>query len=462
MILLRTYSILGLLFTTFATSPYLAKALKQKKGKKSSKVGKSSKLSKKTTNGPPKACKLPKMKSKYAGKPYWIQTGQVMTPFGDSTIPRKTFTDEEPMIANNDQYMVQCSDAGYVPDEMCFYTCTDGVLDSSTYCQSNPKDICVKTRETTISKQCPLDFDSDEAFHNGKSLKMWWGEVLEKYNVQKEQIFSRESDIPFYLGHGGALLEGYGLAAQHFVIPAAVKEFNADAIELTGWISGVNYNYGPDMLRNSDTSPADGYVQGLETEDVTMGPFVLPNVIGPIKDFDPVLKITSLIRDYDPCDDSNYLGFSPECFIYHPAGYHLGNGKMIMYRSPLSNGNIDLQGVCTGAETAPPVLIDALVTNMNAIAPDVEKGGGFTGLHPASWTLHLCVDDDINHPYLCSEHKNLPIVSDGDYVPVDAAPFMAIPTKMRKKLCADRTTAGPQLCSPTDDTTYPFPWTQYL
>lgn len=429
-----------------------------KKATKSSKKAKSSKKSPDSSN----ACKLPKMKSKASGKPYWIQTGQVMTLFDSTTtVARKTFTDEEPVIAENDQYMVQCSEKGYVPDEMCYYTCTNGVLDTTTYCQSNPQDLCVKTRDLTIAKQCPLDFDSDEPWFEGKSLKMWWKEVLDKYHFQRKEIFDRSTDVPFFLGHGAALLAGAGLVAQHFVIPAAEKSFNGEAVDITSWVPGNNYVFGPDTLRNSQSDPINGYVQDLVTEDIPMGPFTLPNVTAPIKDFDPVLKLTAVLRDYDPCDDSKFMGFPPECFIYHPAGFHTGDGEMFMYRTPLNNGKIDLQGVCTGAETAPPVIIDALMANMGNIADTVEKAGGLIGLHPASWSMHFCIDDDIYHPYLCSDHTNLPTV-DGDYVSVDAAPFMAIPTEMRKKLCAERTAGGPELCNPQTDTTYPFPWTQYL
>ncbi len=433
----------------------------KKASKKANKVTKSSK-----NNNAPDAsntCKLPKMKSDASGKPYWVQTGQVMTLFDSATtVARKTFTDEEPLIAENDQYIVKCGEEGYVPDEMCYYTCTDGVLDTTTYCQSsNPQDLCVKTRDLTIAKQCALDFDSDEPWFEGKSLKMWWKEVLDKYHFQRNEIFDRSSDVPFFLGHGAALLEGAGFVAQHFVIPAASKNFNGDAVDITSWVPGNDYVFGPDTLRNSQSDPINGFVQDLVTEDVPMGPFILPNVTAPIKDFDPVLKLTAVLRDYDPCDDSKFLGFPPECFIYHPAGFHTGDGEMFMYRSPLNNGKLDLQGVCTGAETAPPVLIDALMANMGNIADTVEKAGGFTGLHPASWSMHLCIDDDIYHPYLCSDHTNLPTVN-GDYVSVDAAPFMPIPTEMRKKLCAERTAGGPELCSPQTNTTYPLPWTQYL
>jgi len=460
----NTYCILAFMVATSVKNVIEAK--EHKSAKKNSKSFKSTKVSKSTKKGTKaqKACKLPKMKSKASGKPYWIQTGQVMTLFdGSTTVARKTFTDEEPVIAENDQYVVQCSEKGYVPDEMCYYTCIDGKLDRTTYCQSNPQDLCVKTRDLTIAKQCPLDFDSDEPWSEGKSLKTWWMEVLNKYHFQREEIFNRETDVPFFLGHGAALIDGIGLIVQHFVIPAAAsaKNFNGDAVEITGWVPGNDYVFGPDTLRNSQSDPINGYIQDLVTEDIPMGPFILPNVTAPIKDFDPVLKVAAVIRDYDPCDDSKFLGFPPECFVYHPAGFHTGDGEMFMYRSPLSNGKIDLQGVCTGAETAPPVLIDALMANMGNIADTAEKAGGFTGLHPASWSMHLCIDDDIYHPYLCLHHTNLPTVN-GDYVSVDAAPFMAIPTEMRKQLCTERTAGGPELCSPQTNTTHPFPWTQYL
>ena len=75
-----------------------------------------------------------------------------MTIFDENGVPRKMYTDEQPKIVNNDQYMVQCSEPGYVPDEMYFYTCTDGVLDESTYCETKPEDFGMNVRETTIAR----------------------------------------------------------------------------------------------------------------------------------------------------------------------------------------------------------------------------------------------------------------------------------------------------------------------
>ena len=72
-----------------------------------------------------KKCKLPKMKSKSAGKPYWVQTGQVMTMFDKNEILRKTYTNEGPTIMEKGQYAVQCAEKGYVPDESCYYTCIE-------------------------------------------------------------------------------------------------------------------------------------------------------------------------------------------------------------------------------------------------------------------------------------------------------------------------------------------------
>ena len=154
-----------------------------------------------------------------------------------------------------------------------------------------------------------------------------------------------------------------------------------------------------------------------------------------------MLKVIALIREYDPCDKSEFLSFPPACFIYHPGGFHTGSGEMINFRSPMSNGDIDLLGVCTGVETIPPVTIPALLNNLGNIEDVVEKVGGFTAPHPASWSMHLCIDHDIYHPYLCpgGNHQNLPPLSGGDYVSVDVAPFMVIPEKMRQRLCDTRT-----------------------
>ena len=89
----------------------------------------------------------------------------------------------------------------------------------------------------------------------------------------------------------------------------------------------------------------------------------------------------------------------------------------------------------------------------------VEKFGGFTGVHPASRSVHLCIADDIYHPYLCNVHSNM---SGPNFVPVSASPFMYQPTKNRKKLCSDKI-ANPDLCTFNNtDTNYPFPWTQHL
>ena len=314
-----------------------------------------------------------------------------------------------------------------------------------------------------LNDQCPLDFDSDEPWYDGKSLKQWWGEFLDKKYFPRKEIFSRKSDVPLYLGHGAALLEGYGVGAQTFLIPTpdAEKKLDADAIEITGWVPGTDYVFGNDALTGSTTVKNPGYIQNLTTANVEGPPtFLLPNVTKSIPFFqNPDLKITSLLRDYDPCDDSKYLGFAPECFSYHPAGFHTGSGEMIMYHSPLRNGGIDLQGVCNLAETIPPVTLPALYSNIGNLAEVIEKAGGFTGLHPAVWTMHLCIDDDIYHPYLCSEHPNLPVMDNGEYVSLDPATFYPVPTAQRQKLCAART-ADPDLCSPTTNTSYPYPWTQ--
>jgi len=411
-------------------------------------------------------CVLPKLTEEMVGKPVWVQTGQVMTFFNqnDSTA-RKTYTDESPTITENDQYMVKCLEPGFFPDELCFYTCTDGVLDTTTYCQTDPHSLCVKQREASINKQCPLDFDTDESFFDGKSLKTWWKEVLDKYHFARNDIFSLNSTMPIYLGHGAANLEGAGVAIQDWLIPDFDKEFNADAVHITSWVS-KDYEYGNDTLRGSTSASQKGFIQDLVTEDIQMGPFAVPNVTAPFPtSFKPTLALVSMLRDYDPCDDSDFLGFPPECFIYHPAGFHVGSGEMVNFRSPLDNGNIDLLGHCTGAETGPPILMNALASNLGNLGDEtIANFGGFITMHPAIWSMHLCVDDDdIYHPYLCSVHQNQPKLTEGsEFVPIDAAPFMPMPTKMRKKLCADRVAAGPDLCRPNNDTNYPYPWTQFL
>ena len=104
--------------------------------------------------------------------------------------PRKSFTSKSKSrkgaksgsrkIVNNDQYMVHCNQKGYVSDEVCIYTCIDGTLNTTMYCKQNPEDVCVHGRELTITNQCPLDFDYDAPFHDRKSLKQWWEEVLDR------------------------------------------------------------------------------------------------------------------------------------------------------------------------------------------------------------------------------------------------------------------------------------------
>jgi len=440
-----------------------AKAPKSSKGSKakSSKAPKSTKHS----NG---GCVLPKIKG--AGAPHWVQTGQVMTQFEETLVPRKTFTSKSPKgsrtIKNNDQYMVQCAEQKYLADELCVFTCIDGVLDATKYCGKNPEDICVLARELTYTKECPLDFDSDAPWYDGKSLKQWWKEVLDRFYFSGKEIFDRSSDIPFVLGHGAAFLEGYGVAVQHFgIMPPAEKPFTGEAIGITGWVSD-GYKYGPDDLTNSSTLPNNSYVQDIEFETLDQGPFKLPNVIGPVNFPNPKLKTMSLLRDtHDPCDDSTYLGFPPQCFLYHPAGYHVGNGKMLNFLSPLSNGDIDMAGVCTGSETIPPIIVPALMANYADHAEYIEKSGGLIATHPVSNTLHLCIDDDdIYHPRLCPWHTDDADINsmEGQSLSVDARPFMPQPILHRKKMC-DIRKANPGICDgPFNNSSYPYPWTQYL
>jgi len=448
----------------------------------STKNGKSGKTAKKTKLGKKgkktdeinagEGCNLPVIEGK-VGEPYWLQTGQVMTQWEEAYgFPRKSFSSKASKgaksgsrkIVNNDQYMVHCKQHGYVPDEVCIYTCIDGTLDTTMYCEKNPEDICVHGRDLTITKQCPLDFDSDAPFHDGKSLKQWWKEVLDRLYFKADEIFDGTSDEEIHLGHGAIAGVGYGFAIQFFEnMPQQDKKFDGNAIEIAGYTSD-GYEYGPDTLYNS-TYISDGFVQGLEVEKKSFPPFILPKFLS-LKTFkNPKLKIMSFLKDiYDPCDDTPYLGFPPECFLYHPAGLHMGNGMMYNFHAPLSNGEIDLQGVCTGQETIPPTFLQALFEqNMPNVAGFIEDSGGLVAVHPASGTMHLCIDDDIYHPRVCMYHTDDPdidaIESQHEF---DARPFMTTPTAMRNKLCKKRE-ADPDLCKgPFDNITYPYPWTQYL
>jgi len=441
-------------------SAYYYKSAKYEKYPKSGKM-KSSKSSKKHS------CILPEIIS--AGQPVWVQTGQVMTGFEEALVPRNRLSFKAPKddrnIKNNDQYMVQCDAKDYLADELCVVTCTDGTLDTTTYCGIEPKDVCKKARELTYMEQCPLDFDSDAPFYDGKSLKQWWQEVLDKYYFSGEAIWNRTSDIPLWLGHGSAFLEGYGVAVQHFPhAPAFEKSFDADAIEITGWVSD-GYEYGPDTITSSKTLPKNGYLD-LEVDILPLPPFNLPEINKPVNFPNPRLKTMSLLKDvYDPCDDSTYLGFPPECFLYHPAGYHVGNGKMLNWLSPLSNGEIDIGGVCTTLETIPPLIIPPLMANYDNVAEYIDISGGLIAVHPTSMTMHLCIDDnDIYHPRLCPWHTDDAGIdnTNGEQISVDARPFMPMPTEERYRQCAKRK-ANPGICDgPFDDVTYPYPWTQFL
>ena len=409
---------------------------KSSKALKSSKEGKSKnpKAPKSSKGDQSTGCVLPVIKG--AGAPHWVQTGQVMTQFEDTLVPRKTFTSKSSKgsrtIQNNDQYMVQCAEQKYLADEMCVVTCIDGTLDTTKYCGKKPEDICVLARELTYIKECPLNFDSDAPWHDGKSLKAWWKEVIDRYYLSGKEIFEGTADIPFYLGHGTAFLEGYGLSIQTFgpMGPAAEKSLNGEAVEITGWIS-EGYEYGPDDQSNSATLPNNAYVQDIPFENVATSPedlFQLPKVNGPVNFPNPKLKTMSLIGDtYDPCDESTYLGFPRECFLYHPAGYHLGNGKMLNFLSPLSNGDIDILGVCTADETIPPIHIPALIANYANVAELIKASGGLIATHPVSNSLHLCIDgDDIYHPRLCPWHTDDADIDAmiGEPLQLNARPFI--------------------------------------
>merc|ERR1712238_388552 len=148
-----------------------AKLVKSAKSEKSVKAAKGTKKDKKgekkTQINAEEECILPVIKGK-VGEPYWLQTGQVMTQWEEAYgYPRKSFTSKSKSrkgaksgsrkIVNNDQYMVHCNQKGYVPDEVCIYTCIDGTLDTTMYCNKNPEDVCVLGRELTITEQCPID-----------------------------------------------------------------------------------------------------------------------------------------------------------------------------------------------------------------------------------------------------------------------------------------------------------------
>merc|ERR1711957_631101 len=181
---------------------------KSGKTAKKTKLGKKGKKTGQMNAG--EGCNLPGIEGK-VGEPYWLQTGQVMTQWEEAYgFPRKSFSSKASKgaksgsrkIVNNDQYMVHCKQHGYVPDEVCIYTCIDGTLDTTMYCEKNPEDICVHGRDLTITKQCPLDFDSDAPFHDGKSLKQWWKEVLDRLYFKADEIFDGTSDEEIHLGHG--------------------------------------------------------------------------------------------------------------------------------------------------------------------------------------------------------------------------------------------------------------------
>eukprot|EP00579_Thalassiosira_antarctica_P010595 CAMPEP_0201920696 /NCGR_PEP_ID=MMETSP0903-20130614/9235_1 /ASSEMBLY_ACC=CAM_ASM_000552 /TAXON_ID=420261 /ORGANISM="Thalassiosira antarctica, Strain CCMP982" /LENGTH=531 /DNA_ID=CAMNT_0048457497 /DNA_START=53 /DNA_END=1648 /DNA_ORIENTATION=+ len=423
----------------------------------------------------PNTCVLPELTDDMAGMPIWIQHGQVMTFFVQSGTapqapPRKTYTDERLTIANNDMYVLQCQENGYVPDETCFYACKDGVIDTTTYCRQDPADLCKKTRETTAFQQCLLDFDSDEPFHDGKSLKTWWGEVLDVFHFGRDEIFKFDNNtIDFFLGHGAANIAGTGWLSQHqeIIAPDDEQFFDASFVKFAGWADEGDYEYGPDTLRNSSSSATqNGYLQDVVTEDYPDVRFpevdmVLPKVVAPVPGFKPKFSSAVLLSEYDPCDESKYLGFAPECFTHHHGGFHTGSGEQLPYYAPMINGNIDLNGHCTSAETNPFILVEALKANQANIGEDVmKKAGGITGVHPVVRSVHLCIDgDDIYHPYICAIHSDH---LGSDTLPISASPFMFQPTKNRKKLCADRVAAGPNLCKATTDTNYPFPWTQHF
>ena len=233
------------------------------------------------------------------GRPYWIQHGQVMTFFVQSGTapqapPRKTYTNERPAIANNDFYMLDCQDMEYVPDEACFYTCKDGVIDTTTYCRQDPQGLCKLIREeATVNQQCPLDFDSDEPFHDGKSLKAWWQEILDVYHFGIDELFSFNSSAPFFLGHGAANLAGLSWIRQHveildFMTPL---EFDASSVEFTAYVD-KGYNYGNDTLSGSTSAGQSGYLQDLVTENYPDNRFPgitfnLPKVTAPVPGFNP-------------------------------------------------------------------------------------------------------------------------------------------------------------------------------
>ena len=456
----------------FSKSAKLVKSAKSEKSVKAAKgTKKGKKGEKKTQINAEEECILPVIKGK-VGEPYWLQTGQVMTQWEEAYgYPRKSFTSKSKSrkgaksgsrkIVNNDQYMVHCNQKGYVPDEVCIYTCIDGTLDTTMYCNKNPEDVCVLGRELTITEQCPLDFDSDAPFHDGKSLKQWWKEVLDRLHFKSNEIFDGTSGEEIHLGHGAIAGLGYGFAIQFFgMIPQPDNKFDASAIDIGGYTSD-GYEYGPDTLYNSKYI-VDSFVQDLETEDTEYG---VPKFLSAKTFKNPKLRIVSLLKDhYDPCDDTPYLGFPPECFLYHPAGLHLGNGLMFNFHSPLSNGEIDLQGVCTGSETSPPIFMPAVGPNMPNIEGFIEESGGVVAAHPASGTMHLCIDDDIYHPRVCMYHTDDTDIDGmiGTPLEFDARPFMPTPTELRNKLCKKRE-ADPDICKgPFNNITYPYPWTQHL
>ena len=276
--------------------------------------------------------------------------------------------------------------------------------------------------------------------------------------------FDKDSPVPFYLSHGAANMRGGGFVGQHYFVPGP-QPFNADLIFLTSYVS-EGYKYGPDNLRHSTSGVAsDSYVQDLVTEDLVDGlfpdeDFVLPQMVAPIPGYNPKLKFLVVAGFYDPCDESDVSGFPPGCFSYHHAGFHVGSGEQLVYYPPMSDGRIDIMGHCSTYETNPFILVDALRANRDNIDDDVfEAFSGITNYHPVVSSLHLCIDEDIYHPYPCNTHQGL--FNATDSVVVSASPFVIQPADLKREICEERR-ANPDLCKFTNDTNFPFPWTQYL
>lgn len=415
-------------------------------------------------------CVLPALTRDMRGKPKWIQNGQVMTFYVEngsdpSSPPRKVYTDDSPEIAEGDTYVLECAEKGYVPDEMCHYTCKDGFIDSSTYCRQDPTTLCVLMEDATAAKQCNLDFDSDEPFNEGKSLKQWWAEVLDKFVFGKDELFKFDNNtLPSYLGHGAANLAGAGWVLQHMlhVRPDPDAPFDADIVTFSGWVDD-NYEYGPDTLRGSSSSATvNGFVQDVIVEDYQDERFPdvsmrLPKVVAPIEGFNPRLYEVFVLGAYDPCTERGPYGFLHECYVYHHAGFHLGSGEQLHVYPPMSNGNIDLMGHCSTAETNDYIMADMLRANMDNVDDVIKKAGGITNVHAAVMSLHLCVGDDIYHPFICSVGHSL-VGKTPNSVGVSATPFMFQPKANRAKVCADKK-ANPDLCTPIMDPEWPKKWT---